>query len=126
EHARRAGETRELFEILDWRASAAVVGPTPVDEAIERCLDIREQVRSSPVAMAETLHPLAVLRAMRGEFEAARTLIREGNAIIEEVGRIYSEGISQHEAVVEMLAGHPVVVQQPLRSAYAQRQRRVR
>ena len=92
EHARRAGETRELFEILDWRASAAVIGPTPVDEAIERCLEIREQVRSSPVAMAETLHPLAVLRAMRGEFEAARTLIREGNAIIEELGRISSRG----------------------------------
>src|SRR5439155_906007 len=27
EHARWGGETRELFEILDWRASAAVVGP---------------------------------------------------------------------------------------------------
>ncbi len=118
EHARRAGETRELFEILDWRASAAVVGPTPVDEAIERCLEIREQVRSSPVAVAETLHPLAVLRAMRGEFEAARTLIREGNAIIEEVGRIYSEGISHHEAFVEMLAGQPEVAEERLRRAY--------
>ena len=118
EHARRAGETRELFEILDWRASAAVVGPTPVDEAIERCLEIREQVGSSPVAVAETLHPLAALRAMRGEFEAARTLIREGNAIVEELGRIYSEGISHHEAFVEMLAGRPEVAEERLRRAY--------
>jgi len=118
EHSRRAGETRELFEILDWRASAAVVGPTPVDEAIERCLEIREQVRSSPVAVAETLHPLAVLRAMRGEFEAARSLIREGNAIIEELGRIYSEGISHHQAFVEMLAGQPEVAEERLRRAY--------
>jgi tetratricopeptide (TPR) repeat protein len=118
EHSRRAGETRELFEILDWRASAAVVGPTPVDEAIERCLEIREQVRSSPVAVAEALHPLAVLRAMRGEFEAARSLIREGNAIIEELGRIYSEGISHHQAFVEMLAGQPEVAEERLRRAY--------
>ena len=86
EHARRAGERRELFEILDWRASAAVVGPTPVDEAIELCLEIREQVRSSPVAMAETLQPLAVLHAMRGEFDVARSLVREGNAILEDAG----------------------------------------
>ena len=28
-HARAAGEERELFEILGWRASAAVVGPDP-------------------------------------------------------------------------------------------------
>ena len=29
-HARRAGDERELFEILGWRASAAAFGPTPV------------------------------------------------------------------------------------------------
>src|SRR5207244_762223 len=48
EHARRVGETRELFEILDWRASAAVVGPTPVDEGIGRCLEIPARVRGDP------------------------------------------------------------------------------
>ena len=30
ELARRAGDERELFEILAWRASAAPIGPTPV------------------------------------------------------------------------------------------------
>jgi len=118
EHAARAGEKRELFEILDWRASAAVVGPTPVEEAIEICLDIRNQVRSSPVAVAETLHPLAALHAMRGEFDAARTLIGEGNAILDELGGIYSAAMSHHEAFVEMLAGRPEVAEDRLRSAF--------
>jgi tetratricopeptide (TPR) repeat protein len=118
EHARRADETRELFEILAWRASAAVLGPTPVDEAIQLCLDIRSQVRSSPVAVAETLHPLGVLHAMNGDFDTARSLIREGNAIIEELGRIYSAAISHHEAFVEMLAGRPEVAEERLRRAY--------
>jgi class 3 adenylate cyclase len=118
ERARRAGETRELFEILDWRASAVPFGPTPVDEAIELCLEIRDQVRSSPVAVAETLHPLAVLHAMRGEFDAARSLVREGNAIIDELGRIYSAGLSHHEAFVEMLADQPEVAEERLRRAY--------
>jgi len=118
EHALRAGDKREVFEILDWRASAAVVGPMPVDEAIALCLEIREQVRSSPVAMAETLHPLAVLHAMRGEFDVARALVAEGNAIVAELGRIYSAGLSHHEAFVEMLIGEPSVAEDRLRHAY--------
>jgi class 3 adenylate cyclase len=118
EHAARAGEKRELFEILDWRASAAVVGPAPVDEGIDLCVEIRNQVRNSPVAVAETLHPLAALHAMRGEFNAARSLIREGNAILEELGGIYSAAISHHEAFVEMLAGRPEVAEDRLRGAF--------
>jgi class 3 adenylate cyclase/tetratricopeptide (TPR) repeat protein len=118
DHARRAGEERELFEILDWRASAALVGPTPVEEAITRCIEIREQVQSSPVAVAETLHPLAGLHAMRGEFDLARALIREGSAILDELGRIYSAGISHHEAFVEMLAGEPAIAEERLRRGY--------
>ena len=48
EHARRAGDEAALFEILDWRATAALFGPTPVPAAIGRCREIQEQVRSSP------------------------------------------------------------------------------
>jgi class 3 adenylate cyclase/tetratricopeptide (TPR) repeat protein len=119
EHAAHAGETRELFEILDWRATAAVVGPTPVDEAIELCLDIRGKVAGSPVAVAETVHPLATLYAMRGEFDVARELLQEGNAILQELGGIYSAAISHHESFVEMLAGRPDVAAERLRRAYA-------
>jgi class 3 adenylate cyclase/tetratricopeptide (TPR) repeat protein len=119
EHALRAGENRELFEILDWRASAAVVGPTPVGEGIQLCLEIRDQVRSSPVALAETLHPLGALHAMRGEFDEARALVAQGNAILEEVGRLYSAAISHHEAIVEMLAGSPDLAEDRLRRAFA-------
>jgi class 3 adenylate cyclase len=118
EHSRRAGENRELFEILDWRASAAAIGPTPVDEAIELCVEIREQVRSSPVALAETLQPLATLYAMRGEFDKARALVAEGNAILDELGRMYSAAISHHGAFVEMLAGNPEAAEERLRRAY--------
>jgi class 3 adenylate cyclase/tetratricopeptide (TPR) repeat protein len=118
EHAAGAGDKREVFEILLWRASAAVVGPMPVSEAIELCLQIREEVRSSPVAMAETLHPLAALYSMRGEFDAASALINEGNAIIEELGRMSSAGVSHHEAFVAMRAGKPEVAEERLRRAY--------
>jgi class 3 adenylate cyclase len=116
--ARRAGEERELFEILDWRASAAVVGPTPVGDAIKRCMAIGEQVQSSPVAVGETLHPLAALHAMRGEFDVARSLVREGREILDELGRMHSAALSHHEALVEMLAGQPELAEERLRRAY--------
>jgi tetratricopeptide (TPR) repeat protein len=116
-HARAGGEERELFEILGWRASGTVEGPTPVVEAIQTCTEIREQVSSSPVAVAVTLQSLAGLHALQGEFDDARSLIREANAILEDVGRMQS-AVSHHEAVVEMLAGDPAEAEERLHRGY--------
>jgi DNA-binding SARP family transcriptional activator len=116
-HAERAGDERELFEILGWRASAAVFGPTPAQEAIARCDDLRRQVAGSPVAVALTLHPLAALHAMTGDFDEARRLLAEGSAILGELGRMES-AVSHHEALVELLAGHPGAAEARLRVGY--------
>ena len=116
-HAERAGDERELFDILCWRASAAVFGPTPVPEAIRRCEEIRERVRGSLVALSVVLHPLAALHAMQGDFDRARRLVREGNAILGELGRLQS-AVSHHEALVELLAGEPAAAEAQLRAGY--------
>lgn len=118
EHARVADEPRELSETLCWRASAAVFGPTPVREAIRRCTEIRDEVQTSRVALAVTLHPLGALYAMTGDLERARRLIREGNEILGELGRMQS-AVSHHEALVEMLGGRPAAAEQRLRLGYA-------
>jgi len=118
EHARRAGDERELFEILGWRASAAVFGPTPVAEAIGRCTKLQDQVRASPVAVAAMLHPLGLLHALEGDFDQARRLIREGNEILDDLGQLQS-AVSHHEALVEMLAGQPATAEARLRAGYA-------
>jgi predicted ATPase/class 3 adenylate cyclase len=118
-HARRADERWQLFWILAWRASAAVYGPTPVRLATQRCVAIGEQVRTSAVAVAVTLHPLGVLHAMQAEFGSARSLIRQGNQILEEVGgAVMQSAHSHHEATVEMLAGRPDIAEQRLRVGY--------
>ena len=117
EHARRAGDDRELYEILCWRASAAAFGPTPVTQAIHRCSEIREEVHASPVAIAVTLHPLGLLHAMHGDFDQARRLIRQGNEILDELDRLHS-AVSHHEARVEMLAGQPAAAEERLRLGY--------
>ncbi len=121
---RRAGDLagatrdeRERFEVLTWRATAAVFGPTPVDEGIARCEGILREVAASPVAVAATLHPLAALRAMLGEFDEARRLLREGNAILRELGTL-TAAVSHNEALVEMLAGRPEAAEAGLRAGY--------
>ncbi|MDX6720765.1 MAG: hypothetical protein QOJ63_3019, partial [Solirubrobacteraceae bacterium] len=115
--ARRTRDERELFDVLGWRASAAVFGPTPVPEAIRRCTEIRETVRSSALAVALTLHPLATLHAMSGEFQRARRLLREANEILHELGGMQS-AVSHHEAVVERLAGRPASAECLLREGF--------
>jgi DNA-binding SARP family transcriptional activator len=118
EHADGAGDEVALLEVLGtWRASAAVFGPTPVPEAIQRCQEIHERVRGSPVAVGQTLHALAPLHAMNGEFGEARRLVKAGDEILGELGGLHSV-VSQHEALVEMLAGRPAAAEERLRSGY--------
>jgi tetratricopeptide (TPR) repeat protein len=98
-----------------------VMGPAPVPEAIRRCTKIRQQVRTSPVAVAAALHPLGLLHAMNGDFDQARRLVRQGNAILDELDRLQS-AVSHHEFLVEMLAGQPEVAEERLRVGYARLQ----
>jgi tetratricopeptide (TPR) repeat protein len=118
ELARLAEDELELFEILAWRASAAPVGPTPVADGIATCAGIREEVGGSPLATAQMLPPFAALYAMQGDFETARSLVREANTLLGELGRIYTLALAQYDAWVELLAGEPAVAEERLRTAY--------
>ena len=117
-HARAAGRAAgavrdpRLARVGRLRGPAAGDGGDP---DLQR--DPRARCATEPVAVAVTLHPLAALHAMRGEFDQARSLIREGNAILDEAGRMQS-AVSHHEALVEMLAGNPAAAEERLRTGY--------
>jgi tetratricopeptide (TPR) repeat protein len=112
--ARRAGDDRGLFEVVGWRATAAVLGPAPVQEAIERCETFREIVAGSPVAEAWTINPLAALHAMRGDVELAEALLAQANETLRQLGSLGSS--PRHlEALVWLLAGRPQLAERPLR-----------
>ena len=118
ECARLAEDEIELFEILAWRASAALFGPTPVPEAIATCAEIRKEVESSPLATGQMLPPFAALHAMREDFETARSLLREASTVLGELGRLHAVGVVHLAAMVETLAGQPAAAEEQLRSAY--------
>jgi len=115
EHAERAANERQLFEVLAWRAASAVFGATPVADAIERCRDFRTRVAVSPVAVAWTINPAAVLHAMNGEFALANQLLQEAAAILSELGGLYAS-VSHLEASVRLLAGQPELAEAALRA----------
>jgi class 3 adenylate cyclase/tetratricopeptide (TPR) repeat protein len=113
--AQRAGDERELHRLLGWRATAAVFGPTPTEDAIRRCEEFRDVVRASPVAVAWMDNPLASLHAMRGEFELAERFLQQANEMLSQLGSLVAT-VSHHEAVVRLLAEQPALAELPLRA----------
>jgi tetratricopeptide (TPR) repeat protein len=119
--ARRAGTERDLFGVLRWRATAALLGPSPVPAAIERCEQFLAIVSASPVGVAWARNALAVLRAMNGEHELAASLVEAANETLDQLGTLSSK-VSHHEALVRMLAGRPELAEIPLRAGMARLQ----
>ena len=118
-HARRAGDDGQQGILLRHLAQALVYGPAPADEAIERCEELLADADSDPVLRASLLSSLAALRAMRGNFEAARALHAEARVIYDELGLNSLRAMrSLVPAGIEMLAGDPIAAERELRWGY--------
>ena len=121
-HARAAGAARDEADALLWLASAALLGPTPAEDGVARCEGIRPLLVGHPMEEALVLPPLAGLRAMLGDFDEARRLLAEANAILADFG--VTLGAKAHsEALVAMLAGDPSEAERCLRADYEERTR---
>ena len=106
------GRGRHAYsESLTWRASALWFGPTPAAEAIRQCEAMRADVRESPKPEAAILRQLACLNAIVGRFAIARELIAASNATYADLGLTLYVASSEHEAVVELVAGSPAAAE---------------
>lgn len=115
-HAERSGDVREQIGALWWVSLALVSGPTPVPEAIRSC---EELLRSRRTEHAGVLSDLGRLRAMVGEFEAARELIARARRDLTErlhVRRALTF-LAHHGAMVEVMAGDLAAAERMLRPA---------
>jgi predicted ATPase/class 3 adenylate cyclase len=117
-HAQRAGDRHEHHEILTWIASMHWFGPTPAGEGIRRCEAMLSEVHESRASEAAILRQLACLYAVVGRFELARALIAKSNPIYADLGLTLYLASSEHEAVVELLAGNPAAAEKSARTAY--------
>jgi class 3 adenylate cyclase/tetratricopeptide (TPR) repeat protein len=107
-YARAAGDRSEQSTLASQLALALYCGPTPVDQAIERCQGLLAELPDDRSLRASITGSIAGLRAMQGEFEEARRLQEGARALHEELGQRYRIATrSLIAAEIEVLAGRP-------------------
>ena len=113
----------------DWRlaargaynyAQAALSSSMPVTEALERLDALREAVARDRLAESRYLGIVAVLHAMRGDFETARAMYRQGRELVADLGLSVTvvAAASLESSRVETLAGNPLGAERELRRDY--------
>ena len=119
EHARRAGDDREAARAAAALMQAIQLGPTPVDAAVERAHLFLRESEDDRMLTASILSSLAVLLAMRGEFEDARAQWARAQAFWDAVGMAYHRALRAIDAsTIELLAGDAEAAERELRTGY--------
>ena len=119
EHARKAGDAGEQTTIATQLAQALYYGPTPVDQAIDRCDQLLAERPDDRSLKASIVGTIAGLRAMQGDLDEARRLQADARALNEELGqRFRSAARSLVAADIEVLAGRPQEATAILRWAF--------
>jgi predicted ATPase/class 3 adenylate cyclase len=117
--ARLAGSRFHETELHWWLFWQLLRGPTPVEEAIRRCHELRMQIQDDLAAEAVFLESLGQLEAMRGRFDEARELIE---ASIENRDRLGLHVLTTKFSLpalgaIELLADEPKAAETALRRA---------
>ena len=119
EHARIAQEGRQTRLAAVHYAIAALHGPTPVSEAIERCETIASEAEGDRRTQGLVTSILAALLGMRGDFDRARRLSAEAQALLAELGpTVAGASTSLESSRVETLAGDLPAAELALRRDY--------
>jgi class 3 adenylate cyclase/tetratricopeptide (TPR) repeat protein len=120
--ARAANDRRRVTAVLGAAPLAALFGPSPVARAGGRCLDVVRLLRittASPSVEATSMRCQAVLEALRGRFEVARSMLASARESLVELG--LPHGLLETElftGMVELLADNPGAAIAPSRAAY--------
>jgi class 3 adenylate cyclase/tetratricopeptide (TPR) repeat protein len=119
EHAKLAGDVRQERRATATYAAAAALGPTLVDEAIDRCEAALELTAGDRHSEGIVLSVLASLYAMQGEFDHARGLAARGRTVFEELGLDMEKArLGMETSNIERLAGDLEAAERELRAAY--------
>jgi len=117
DYARKVNDRRQLAYIVSWLASAALWGPTPAPEGIQRCKDYLDEIGNHPLGRAEILLYLAGLYAMQDDCAAAQATLNSAKSLLETLGPTRT-AVLQPAALIAMLAGDPATAEMYLRLEY--------
>jgi predicted ATPase/class 3 adenylate cyclase len=118
-HARRAGDAHEEARIIDNLCAILVYGPTPTAAALRRCEELLEAARDSRITEAYVMNSMALLKAMRGDFEEGRRLCARIESIYKDLGlRLALVALTETAGTLELLAGDAGAAESTLRRGY--------
>jgi predicted ATPase/class 3 adenylate cyclase len=119
QYARQADDRAQEAESLRYVLMAAMLGPTPVDEALERVESMRPRAEGNQTLGVTLLRVGAQLEAMQGRFDTARDLIARAKALAEELGLevVLASHVAPGAGYVELLAGDAAAAERELRPA---------
>jgi class 3 adenylate cyclase/tetratricopeptide (TPR) repeat protein len=118
-HARLAGDERLVGRSGMAFATSALLGPTPVLEAIDQCERIISDGLADRQVEAIITCIVARLRAMNGEFELAWRLVRHGRAVLRDLGQGVTAASTGFDlAQVAWLAGDCAAAEAEVRADY--------
>jgi class 3 adenylate cyclase/tetratricopeptide (TPR) repeat protein len=121
QYARSAGDQSEQSTLASHLALALYCGPTPVDQAIDRCENLLAELPDDRSLRASVTGSIAGLRAMKGDVDEARRLHAVARAGYEELGqRFRIAARSLIAAEIEALAGSPSEATAILRWAFGE------
>ena len=116
--ARDAGDRPSALQAMFFLTASVVFGSIPVDEALLMTQRRFRVLAQGPLEEAAVDDIEGLLRAMRGEFDDGRRLIRKARATFAEFGlRLTAVATARDEALVERYAGDTAAVCALLRSA---------
>jgi ATP/maltotriose-dependent transcriptional regulator MalT len=123
-HARIGGDDRGAAAAASAYAMAALLGPTPVKEALARCEDTLAATADNQKVRALVTLLMSPLHAMLGDFATARRLYQEAVDSFEQIGAsLLGSRTSLQSAAVELLAGDLEAAERVLREDYEKLER---
>jgi class 3 adenylate cyclase/tetratricopeptide (TPR) repeat protein len=118
--AERAGDRRRAAFAAGFLGSIMIFGPVPAAEGIERCRALRRRFADHPRTSAVLLRHEAVLHAMQGRIDEARTLHAEAVRAIDDLGSPWlSASTVFGQWLLELLAGAPERAEASARASLA-------
>ena len=118
EHARGAGNRREVGWALGQNALCAIHGLTPVPEGLDWLEHVLRGEPENRTLDANLAGFVALLEAMGGRLSEARQHIEESRRLARDLGLIWQAGVQELlSGYVELLAEDPVAAERDMRAA---------
>ena len=118
-HARAAGDDRLLTRGALGLTFNALYGSTTVQEALQQCEGFVTGEMSDRLVQGLIKCKLAQLRAMGGDFAAARAMYHEARNVFEELGPSVKVATTSCDlAYIELLADDPAAAERAVRADY--------